>query len=220
MGIQLQHIHLADGRDAINSYGVGSDWVELCLKGLQVFSSEMPLQHLKALGVSKASRQVAGIAKGHQVIAAMPLVVIEDHRRFPVWIVQEDPGARRPKALRQFNRRVLAHQPEGLASLEKLPVLMAHGFVGQRGNRATRHSDEQVRQLQAVAHPEAQPQDGAADPPEHLFFFDALLFAHHDALQHLPCLEAVAATSNVQHLSGVGNPGVRALMALLGSWDQ
>ena len=65
MWIQLHGICMAYRRDAINGHGVGSDWVELALQGLQVFSSEMAVQHLKALGVSKASCQVAGIAKGH-----------------------------------------------------------------------------------------------------------------------------------------------------------
>ncbi len=59
MGIQLQRIHLADGRDVINSQGLRSDWVEL---PLQVFSIEMPIQDLITLGVSKASYEFAGSA--------------------------------------------------------------------------------------------------------------------------------------------------------------
>ena len=91
MGIKFQRVHLADGHDALYSNGVGSVWVELCLQRLQVFSAEMPLQDLTALGVSKASRQVASIAQWYQVIASVPLVVIEDHWRLPAWIVQENP---------------------------------------------------------------------------------------------------------------------------------
>ena len=99
MGVQLQRIHLTDCRDAINSHGVVSTRIELSLQRLQVFSAEMPLQDLKALVVCKANCQIAGIAQWHQVIAAMPLVVVEHHRRFPGWIVQEDPEARWAKAL-------------------------------------------------------------------------------------------------------------------------
>ncbi len=62
MRMQLQRIHLTDGRDVINSQGLGSDRVELHLQGLQVFSIEMPMQDLITLGFSKASCEFAGIA--------------------------------------------------------------------------------------------------------------------------------------------------------------
>ena len=103
MGIQLQRIRLADGHDAINGHGMIRVRIELCLHGLQVLPAEMALQDLKALVVSKTSGQVSGITQRHQVIAAMALVVIENHWGFPAWIVQEDPCARRAKALGQLD---------------------------------------------------------------------------------------------------------------------
>ena len=90
MGIKFQRVHLADGHDALYSNGVESVWVELCLQRLEVVCTEMPLQDLSALGVSKTSCQVASIAQWYQVIASVPLVVIEDHWRLPAWIVQEN----------------------------------------------------------------------------------------------------------------------------------
>ena len=91
MRIQLQCIDLADGRDAIYRHGVWSVRVQLCLKCLQVFCAEIPLQHLSALRVSKTSCQVVSIAQWYQVIASVALVVVEDHWRLPAWIVQENP---------------------------------------------------------------------------------------------------------------------------------
>ena len=91
LGVLLQGLSLADGRDAINSQSVRCVWVKLCLQCLQVFLSEMPLQDLKALGVSKACRQVAGISQRNQVFAAVALVVVKYHRRLPGGAVQQDP---------------------------------------------------------------------------------------------------------------------------------
>ena len=91
MRIKLQRLCLADGNDALYSNGVRSVRVELCLKCLQVFCAEIPLQDLSALRVSKASCQVVSIAQWYQVIASVALVVVEDHWRLPAWIVQENP---------------------------------------------------------------------------------------------------------------------------------
>jgi hypothetical protein len=45
-----------------------------------------------------------------------------------------------------------------------------------------------------------------------LLLFDALLFAHHNALQDFAGLEAVAVAGNMKHLLGMRNPGVRSVV--------
>ena len=82
---------------------------------------------------------------------------------------------------------------------------MAHGFVGQAGDGGAGHSHEQVRQLKTVTNSKAQAKDGASHTPEHLLFLDALLLAHHDALEHRTSLEAIAISGDIQHFTKIGN---------------
>ena len=89
--VELKGFHLADGRHRVDSERMGCHRVELALKGLQLVCAEVPLKHLKALGMGKTSGLVAGKAQRHQVMAAVALVVVEHHGLLPGRVEQQDP---------------------------------------------------------------------------------------------------------------------------------